>query len=176
MISAKPLREGFNVAVAGGGPLICVVNGPGSITWISRVVKSKVTVSSRPPSSIVAPEKNRDFRIADVSCSASYLDRNVPAPATVMWPHRGQPHQNVNNIGVRLWTDRSFDQDRKISGGHALNRSRTSRIARLDPISGVRHADALTDSGCSPLGCVARPAQRRTHSFGSSLAVRASPI
>ena len=40
MISVKPLREGFNVAVAGRGPLIWVVKGPRSITWISRVGNS----------------------------------------------------------------------------------------------------------------------------------------
>jgi hypothetical protein len=40
MTSVKPLREGLNAAVAGRGALICVVKGPGSVTWISRVGNS----------------------------------------------------------------------------------------------------------------------------------------
>jgi hypothetical protein len=63
----------------------------------------------------------------------------------------GSLTENLNKTGVRLWTDPSLDQNRKIGGRHAL-----------DPIANHSNRAARSDQRRRTIAATARARQRPT--------------
>ena len=71
--------------------------------------------------------------------------RHLPVAVT-----EGSLTRKVNEIGVRLWTDRSFDENSEICRGNALDSIAHARIARLEPISGAAPSTRLRPARLRP--------------------------